>query len=177
MIYFIQDTSSRSIKIGTSGRPLARLADLQTAHHAPLILIGVMEGAQHEERELHSKFERLRGEWFEPSRALLAYIQNNAITPQSMGHLPSTSFVVPLPTTSAQLVGRLCVIRDALLLVILWAVTATATVYTVACLVLIARDGDWPRIGWFFLGMLETSAFAIMSTHYRKRITNPEIIP
>jgi hypothetical protein len=171
MIYFIQDTSSRAIKIGTSKNPLSRLSDLQTAHHAPLILIGVMDGTQHEERLLHHKFERLQGEWFEPSRALLAYIQNSAITPQSMGHLPSTTLMMPASLTTAKLVDHLCMIRDVLFLVGLWVMTLVTTLYTAACLIMIVRDGDWSRTSWFFVGIIETLAMTAMSASYRTHLT------
>ena len=79
MIYFIQDTSSGAIKIGISKTPKARLSALQTAHAAPLILLGVMDGAKNEEAILHRKFVHIQGEWFEPTIDLLKYISSNAV--------------------------------------------------------------------------------------------------
>jgi hypothetical protein len=59
---------------------LARLGELQAATDSRLALIGVMEGGHQEEAALHQRFDCLRGEWFEPTRKLLAYIYNNAVT-------------------------------------------------------------------------------------------------
>jgi hypothetical protein len=78
MIYFIQDTGSKAIKIGISYNPPKRLAALQTAHASRLTLMGVMDGGQREERALHHRFARLQGEWFEPTEGLLAFVQANA---------------------------------------------------------------------------------------------------
>jgi len=61
MIYFIQDTSSRAIKIGISEHPTTRLAALQTAHHSDLILLAVMDGNEQDEQALHRMFKRKRG--------------------------------------------------------------------------------------------------------------------
>lgn len=79
MIYFIQDTHSRSIKIGVSDTPVARLKALQTAHSSRLVLIGVMDGTHIQEQALHQLFTRKRGEWFEPTRDLLAFIREKAV--------------------------------------------------------------------------------------------------
>lgn len=89
MIYFIQDTATHKIKIGVSQRPLDRMASLQTACVGKLVLLGVMDGAQTEEQALHQQFTQHRGEWFEPTEELLAYIRATAIT----------SFSPPLPDT------------------------------------------------------------------------------
>ncbi len=79
MIYFIQDTKSRAIKIGTSRNPVARLKELQTAHAHPLVLLAVMDGGVVEERELHQKFARLHGEWFEPTPELNVFVREYAM--------------------------------------------------------------------------------------------------
>lgn len=84
MIYFIQDTHSRSIKIGVSRKPVQRLGILQVAHHSELILIGLMDGGEQEERALHQLFTRKRGEWFEPTRDLLVFIRENAISVEAI---------------------------------------------------------------------------------------------
>lgn len=95
MIYFIQDTHSRAIKIGTSKSPIKRLASLQTAHGSKLVLVGVMDGGEQEERVLHQQFTRKRGEWFEPTRELLTFIHENAV-------LRSALAEVRLPRTRGQ---------------------------------------------------------------------------
>jgi hypothetical protein len=85
MIYFIQDTRSKAIKIGISQEPIKRLAALQIAHHSKLILIGVMDGTRATEESLHTLFTRKQGEWFEPTRDLLAFIKQNAVSTSSLG--------------------------------------------------------------------------------------------
>lgn len=79
MIYFIQNTRSKAIKIGIGKTPADRLAAFQTANHDRVILIGVMEGGRVEEQDLHQQFTRKRGEWFEPTPALLKFIKENAV--------------------------------------------------------------------------------------------------
>lgn len=80
MVYFIQDTGSGAIKIGVSRNPAARLADLQTAHHSELRLLGVMDGMEQQERQLHQQFSCIRGEWFVPSQELLAFIDQRSVS-------------------------------------------------------------------------------------------------
>lgn len=77
MIYFIQQGSFGPIKIGYSKDPGERHANLQTAHHARLRLLGFIEGGQSDERRLHEKFSahRIRREWFAPSQDLVDYIR------------------------------------------------------------------------------------------------------
>jgi hypothetical protein len=84
MIYFIQDTETRRIKIGVSAEPAQRLKQLQTAHASELKLIAVMDGARNEEQALHQIFTRKRGEWFEPTRDLLAFIKEKAVSVASV---------------------------------------------------------------------------------------------
>jgi hypothetical protein len=84
MIYFIQDTHSRAIKIGISHDPVKRLADLQVAHHSKLLLIGVMDGTRATEESLHSLFTHKRGEWFEPTRDLMTFIRENAVSTSAL---------------------------------------------------------------------------------------------
>lgn len=79
MIYFIQDNRTREIKIGISTDPPQRLKELQTAHASELLLIAVMDGTRVQEQALHQLFTRKRGEWFEPSRDLLAFIREKAV--------------------------------------------------------------------------------------------------
>jgi hypothetical protein len=80
MIYFIQDTETRRIKIGVSAEPNQRLRQLQTAHAAELKLIAVMDGSRIEEQALHQLFTRKRGEWFEPTHDLLAFIREKTVS-------------------------------------------------------------------------------------------------
>lgn len=74
-LYFIQVGSDGPVKIGiTNGDPVKRLSYLQVGNHEPLSLIGVWADADaEEERELHEFLsgERIRGEWFRPTRVVL----------------------------------------------------------------------------------------------------------
>lgn len=101
MIYFIQDTKSKAIKIGVSHNPADRLKALQTAHSAPLVLLAVMDGGRQEEAALHRMFSRLNGEWFEASAELLTYIRLSALPMQRLrsgpAHRQPRVRVEPLP--------------------------------------------------------------------------------
>lgn len=84
MIYFIQDTENRRIKIGISSDPIARLKQLQVAQSAELKLVALMDGARAEEDALHQLFTKKRGEWFEPTRELLTFIRERAVSVTSL---------------------------------------------------------------------------------------------
>ena len=64
MIYFIR--SGEYVKIGRAVDIEVRMAQLQTAHPVPLVLIATMEGGVDVEKALHFRFEskRTSGEWF-----------------------------------------------------------------------------------------------------------------
>lgn len=80
MIYFIRGEESGNIKIGYSIHPGKRRKDLQTAHYEDLEVIGLLHGSPSLEAELHERFGkyRIRGEWYEPGKRLLAFIEENA---------------------------------------------------------------------------------------------------
>lgn len=77
MIYFIQCGAGGPIKIGVSDTPRQRMIDLQCASPFDMTMLKIAAGSFCEEGDLHDRFseEHLRGEWFHPSVALLAYIQ------------------------------------------------------------------------------------------------------
>jgi hypothetical protein len=95
MIYFIQDTETRRIKIGVSAEPTQRLKQLQTAHAAELELIAVMDGSRIEEQALHQLFTRKRGEWFEPTRDLLAFIREKTVSVSAIAPVRKPRSTVP----------------------------------------------------------------------------------
>lgn len=78
MIYFIQDTISKNIKIGVSRNPNKRLATLQISHDSKLIILKVIKGSTREEKLLHKMYNkyRIRGEWFFENEDLLKFISN-----------------------------------------------------------------------------------------------------
>lgn len=81
MIYLIQNTVTGLCKVGYSKRPKSRLSQLQTSCADTLALLEVIEGGIPEEQELHRLFaaDRVRGEWFTFSAALLAVFEAGAV--------------------------------------------------------------------------------------------------
>lgn len=79
-VYFIQPTVGGLIKIGAAVDPQVRLRHLQTGCPVELALLATMPGTKKTEAELHARFAdaRIRGEWFEPTESLLAYIERHA---------------------------------------------------------------------------------------------------
>jgi hypothetical protein len=66
MIYFIQDTVTRAIKIGYSTNPPKRLTSLQNSNQNKLVLLYAMHGELEHESELLQRFDtfKMEGEWF-----------------------------------------------------------------------------------------------------------------
>ncbi len=66
MIYFIQNTVSKAIKIGYSKNPERRHKSLQTATPDPLVILGKIHGGLEHENAYHKQFAKyaLTGEWF-----------------------------------------------------------------------------------------------------------------
>jgi len=73
-VYFIQAKSGGPIKIGKAANVRRRLKALQSASPEKLKILGATRVLS--EPEVHRMFwkERIRGEWFEPSPALLRFI-------------------------------------------------------------------------------------------------------
>lgn len=77
-VYFIQGQSTRLVKIGiTSGNVYSRLATIQANSPDTLKLLKAVKGDSKYESELHKRFASVRshGEWFYPSRGLMAFIE------------------------------------------------------------------------------------------------------
>jgi hypothetical protein len=60
MIYFIQDTVTRAIKIGYSTNPQKRLKNLQNSNQNKLVLLSAMHGELEHEAELLQRFEKFK---------------------------------------------------------------------------------------------------------------------
>ena len=74
-IYYIGCHETKRVKIGfTHGRPIDRLAQLQTGSPTPLALMAVEGGDRDKERRLHEEFRnhRVHGEWFALSDELVS---------------------------------------------------------------------------------------------------------
>lgn len=76
MVYFIEDKSSRAIKIGVANDPAARLAELQVGNPDRLVLLGAIPGGYADEMKLHERFadHRCGGEWFRDHPSIRAAI-------------------------------------------------------------------------------------------------------
>lgn len=88
MVYFVQATTLRYIKIGYTRNfesLKTRLTMLQTGCPDKLNLIGIINNVDAAfEYSLHSMFKdsNIRGEWFEPTESLLIFIKDNSIDPK-----------------------------------------------------------------------------------------------
>src|SRR5947209_6314715 len=94
MIYFIQDTVTRAIKIGYSTNPQKRLKTLQNSNQNKLVLLYAMHGEYEQESELHRRFEKYKmgQEWFkgEIASAVSQIIAADRLNPRQ----PSQSVLV-----------------------------------------------------------------------------------
>lgn len=77
-VYFIQAGDNGPIKIGFGKNPEARRTGHQTSNHAQLRIVGLLPGDQGVESDLHDFYarEHIRGEWFEPSFRMLAFLEH-----------------------------------------------------------------------------------------------------
>ena len=79
-VYFIQAGEGGPIKIGHAANVRRRVAGLRTACPTEILARGYIAGDEQTERALHRQFndDRVRGEWFRPSAALLAVVAEAA---------------------------------------------------------------------------------------------------
>ena len=72
-VYCIRVGEHGPVKLGKADDPQKRRAELQVAHWEELHILRVWEGGEAEEASLHLRFldQRLRGDWFTFSRAML----------------------------------------------------------------------------------------------------------
>jgi hypothetical protein len=70
-IYFIQDTKTKSVKIGFTTNILKRLCTLQQNNAHPLVVLALFDGGKEDERALHQSISthRMRGEWYAKAAA------------------------------------------------------------------------------------------------------------
>lgn len=75
-VYFISASGFSMVKIGVAQSPDSRLQSLQTGSPVPLTLLGQLSGGSTLERELHTRFAKLRshGEWFHDRGELADFI-------------------------------------------------------------------------------------------------------
>lgn len=79
MIYFVQAGPKGPIKIGVSDYPEQRVRDLSIGIPHALIPLGIMQGEEDDETDLHIKFSphHFRGEWFQDCDELRDFIRDN----------------------------------------------------------------------------------------------------
>jgi len=85
-VYFIQEGEDGPVKIGWAINPKRRLAAMQTGNARPLRLLGAISTKRRPlEREVHKRFsaDRLAGEWFAVSDALVSYIDAHSDCPEA----------------------------------------------------------------------------------------------
>lgn len=73
-VYFLTD--GEVVKIGFSSNPKKRVGSIQTGHAKPLTLLGTIVASVMDEMSIHELFSdlRVRGEWFQATPDLLAFI-------------------------------------------------------------------------------------------------------
>jgi hypothetical protein len=76
-VYFIQGEDGGNIKIGYARDVAARVASFQPGSPVRLRVLATQQGGQALESALHRRFaaDRLHGEWFAASAALVSYIE------------------------------------------------------------------------------------------------------
>ena len=108
-LYFIK-CETGPIKIGKSKAPKKRLAALQHANPFKLeLLLKIRETAVLNEESLHRIFsnQRIRGEWFKPSRKLILFIESlKTIKTEDYIDIDSAKAITTLPGTALL---RMCV--------------------------------------------------------------------
>lgn len=92
MIYFIQAGVDGPVKIGfskSSAGVYMRRRTMQTGHYERLRLLSLVEGDRDDERALHEFFasDRLEGEWFRPSDAVMELALDPRWAAQLLGQL------------------------------------------------------------------------------------------
>jgi hypothetical protein len=82
-VYFITARETGTVKIGCARDPKDRLAKLQTASPAKLVLEATIFGSHETEIQLHARFaeQRVRGEWFKLTDEIEAVIRNATLSP------------------------------------------------------------------------------------------------
>lgn len=73
-VYLIQPINGGLVKIGSAESATARLDQVQFMSPVPLHVVATIAGGYAVETELHRRFtaDRVRGEWFHPSKQLFA---------------------------------------------------------------------------------------------------------
>jgi hypothetical protein len=106
-VYFIQAGDGGPIKIGHATNVRRRVAALRTACPAEILALGYIDGDEKDEQALHRQFngDRVRGEWFRSSSALLAVVAEatpiatrkarQPIAPPPLLDIPFESMTIP----------------------------------------------------------------------------------
>lgn len=84
-VYFIKNPETGLIKIGTAKNVFARVFSLMSQHKTGLRILGLIDGDVRQEKKLHRRFADYNNydEWFNPSEAILNFIDQNCNTTYS----------------------------------------------------------------------------------------------
>lgn len=76
-VYFVRESGTGAIKIGTSKQLSKRLSELSRILLYAIDLLATIDGSREVEWTIHNRFDhvRIRGEWFRPVPELLEYIE------------------------------------------------------------------------------------------------------
>lgn len=79
-IYFAQIEKTGHIKIGFSSEPQKRIAGIQASCPFKIRLLAICKGTKKDEENYHKRFKKIhvRGEWYEPKKHLLNFINKIA---------------------------------------------------------------------------------------------------
>lgn len=104
VVYFVQSVSGGPIKIGTAKHVPKRLEELQIGHPEKLIVLGVLEGGSQVEMRIHRFFARLwlRGEWFQCTPDLLAFIEEHVRAERHGRYVPHLDAMLVLHPREAR---------------------------------------------------------------------------
>jgi hypothetical protein len=81
LVYFVQAGPRGPIKVGWSQDVERRIAELQTANAAKLVLLGTVSGTLETEAALHARFSHLRleAEWFRNSPEIHEFLRESTV--------------------------------------------------------------------------------------------------
>lgn len=79
IIYFMQESFTKNIKIGITKNIKKRKEQIETNNSSNIIVLGHMLGSRKLELKLHEKFKKfnIKLEWFYPTKEILDFINNN----------------------------------------------------------------------------------------------------
>jgi len=80
-VYFIEESSTGNVKIGSARDVQQRRSDLQVGNSSELVVVGTLPGGCKLERTFQRQFEKykIRGEWYRPSERLWEAVRREIV--------------------------------------------------------------------------------------------------